>query len=202
MEDKNHPQAEAEHRVQLSLKWVAVIVTVIVLAPIISILLLNSYDSSRTFQPYVTYDYAIGVSSNSSDQFDVLCPFPVDEEGSLCTRAQGYLHIIGNATATNVSTEYGQALRVHGTGLVVITWSVKSTPPDPGEGYPGCRHLSLRDGSDARVYSDIAGVLFDLRYHWGYVYGNLGAEFVTYEIVGNLQAGWNFLPVDYSSAIA
>ena len=158
------------------------------------------------FHPYVYYSYAVAISPPSTDEFTVLCPFPANAQGQIAEHALQGLRVTGNATATNTSTEYGMALNVTGTGLVMLTWGSRAELPGPWEGYKDFRYLTLLGsqgyGSTANVFSGTAGVLLDLRFDFNHVYGNTGADFINYEIVTSLGPGWSSQHVDYHHAVA
>ena len=192
-------------------KRIMMIVVVVAIAVAVTIPLLYIFVSSKhlipsEFEPYVSYSYVVGISSNTSDEFTVLCPFPADVNGHILTRAVWSLRVTGNATAANVTTEHGEALEIRGTGLILITWNSRSELPGPWDGYKDHHYLTLLDGpgyaSTANVHSDAAKVLFNLNFDYDYVYGNLGADFINYEIVTTLEVGWNLLSVDYSHQVA
>lgn len=201
------PSSRGNTRIQWSTRRkAAVIVSVLVVAFVVSVPVVYFSESTWGFHPYVIYIYTLGIASNTSDQFKVLCPFPADAEGRVCPFALTLLRVTGNATTRNVTTEYGPALEVAGNGLVVITWNSRSTLPGPGDGYEDYRCLSLLDGTSyglgAHVYSQTAQTLFRLQFDYDYVYGNLGADFIKYEVADTLEAGWQILSVDYSHAVA
>lgn len=162
---------------------------------------------SERFESYVSYDYTVAVSSNASDEFTVLCPFPANGTGQIATEALHMLKTIGNATVTSVATEHGAALKIVGTGLVVVEFSSRSELPGLWEGYKDFFDLSLVEGSapygaEAHIYSDVANILFDLRFDYNSVFGQVGADFITYRIVSPLEAGWNMVDVDTNHLVA
>jgi len=163
-------------------------------------------ESPWFFSPYVDYSYTVAVVSDKADQFRVLCPFPANAEGEICSRALTSLSITGSANTAQVTTPYGQALEIVGSGLVMVTWNSHSELPGPWEGYKDYRYLSMTNGvgydANASIYSDSEDIQFGLRFHYEYVYGNVGADFISYEVVGTVNLDWNTLSVDYSHAVA
>lgn len=159
------------------------------------------------FDSYVKISYTVSIACNSSDQYRVLCPLPVDSEGCVWPLTQGYLDVTGNSTASIAMTEYGEALELIGNGVTIITMNIRSTLTDPFENLTRYWHLSLMEsntelGFRANLYSDHEDVLFGLVFDYDFVYGNCGANFICDECIGSLNNGWNTLSVDHSGGVA
>lgn len=153
------------------------------------------------FDSRVRISYTITVASNSSDQFRVLCPLPVDSEGVVWPLTLGYLHVTGNSTTALIATEYGEALEVVGNGIELITMNILTEPTGPYENLTHYQYLSMAEfstelGYHANLYSDTGDVQFGLAFRYAYIYANCGAVFVSKECLCSFSTGWNTVSVD------
>ncbi|MBE0518835.1 MAG: hypothetical protein IH630_06400 [Thermoplasmata archaeon] len=158
------------------------------------------------FDPYVSYNYAVAIASNSSDQYRVLCPFPSDAEGNISIVSLQYLRGSWGVEARQVTDQYGEALEVIGSGVVIVTLNIKSELPGPWENFTQYSYLSMTnlEGAihHANVYSNVSDVMFGILFSHSYVYGNLGADFVHYQCDGNLSSGWNSVVTSVDRAVS
>lgn len=188
-------------------KKASAVVVALVVASGIGLALLH-FAGSPIRERHVWYDYTVIIESNASDQFAVICSLPADGGGMVSSEMLTSLVIAGKATASRVTTWYGDGLLILGTGSVNITWNhYFSYRTSTQSYYKHYSNLSMLDGGygfglSAFVYSGGANVFFCLTYQYAHVYGNLGADFLDYNVTANLTTGWNVVPVDFVHAVA
>ncbi|HIH01749.1 TPA: hypothetical protein HA259_06725 [Thermoplasmata archaeon] len=159
------------------------------------------------FDPYVVYRYTLSVSSNSSEEYTVYCPFISDYGGVVCSEALSYLYYSFDSDVSIVSTERGDALEVVGSGVTLVSLDVRSELPGLWERFEEFSSLSLVEqpwhSGNASFHSTAGWLIVGLVFDFHYVYGSLGADFIRFETEGTLQdSGWSELPLDYSHAVS
>jgi len=156
---------------------------------------------------HVSYEYTVIIEPDVSGRFSVVCSLPASYDGSVDPDVLSSVVVEGNVTISKATSPYGDGLEIAGTGSAVITWSHHYTYRTSTQSiYDHYSNLSMLDIGYARgnafVYLEGANSSFSLSYHYSHVYGNVGADFLKYEVTGNLTAGWNFLSVDFDHAVS
>ncbi len=158
------------------------------------------------FDPYVSYDYVATIACNSSGPYKVLCPFPANVEGNISIVSLHYLRGSWGVEVRQVTDQYGEALEVIGSGVVIVTLNVKSGLPGPWENFTQYSFLSMTNPYGAihhsNVYSNVSDVMFGIVFSHSYVYGNVGADYVHYQCDGNLSSGWNSIVTSVDRAVS
>jgi hypothetical protein len=159
------------------------------------------------FDPYVVYRYTLSISSNSSEEYTVFCPFISDSDGVICSEALSHLHFSFDSDVSIVSTERGDALEVVGSGVTLVSLDVYSELPGLWERFKEFSSLSLTEqpwhSGNASFHSSSEWLIVGLVFDFHHVYGSLGADFLRFEIEGTLQeSGWSKLPLDFSHAVS
>lgn len=202
MELDSPEQPRPDRRPRARQNRVAVALIALLLVVVVSLALL--YWPTSPFRPrHVNYDYSVVIEADSSDEFLIICPLPADYVGTVCSDVVPSIGVEGNAIVTEVTTPYGDGLQVEGTGSAVITWTYSFTYRSSTQGvYDHYSNLSmLSDGYElygayAFIFSEDADTNLSLVYAYAHVYGTLGADWLRYQVSGNLTNGWNELPVD------
>ena len=158
--------------------------------------------TSALRERHVSYDYSVTI--DSSDAFVVVCPLPADSFGAVCPDVVPSVLVQGDASVSAIATPYGEGMEVEGTGQAVITWTYSYVYRWSTQSYADhYSNLSMltsgydSPGSTAFVSSEGADVNLSLSYAYDHVYGNVGADFLRYEMSGNLTAGWNSLHIEF-----
>lgn len=194
---QSHPQRQPRStRRRLTLVAVALLLSALV------ILALLYLPSSPFRERHVSYDYSVTIEA--SEAFIVACPLPADYLGAICPDVAPSVVIQGDASVSVVASSYGEALRIEGSGLVVVTWThsyvYRSSTQSLYDHYSNLSMLNCgysHFGLTAFVSSGDASVGFALAYSYSHVYGSLGADYLRYEITDDLVPGWNSLQVDF-----
>ena len=170
------------------------------------------WPSSRFGEVYVSYDYRVVIEPDSSEQFAVICSLPANHIGAVYPNVLSSMVVAGDVTISEVTTPYGDGLEVVGAGSVVIEWSHNFTYRESTQSmYDHYWNLSMLSVGflyvtpiilNASAHLEGAGTSFDLSYNYRNVYGNVGADSLVYDIIGNLTAGWNSLPVEFGAYVS
>lgn len=157
----------------------------------------------------VSYEYTVALECDPSSQFAVICPLPANHDGMTYPDDLAKMIVVGDVTISRATTPYGYGLEVVGNGSAVIEWSLRYIYRLGSQSlYDHYSELSiLQEGEEdlvmnAPVHLVGADISFSLNYGYVHVYGSVGADYLTYEVVGNLTAGWNTLPVDFDHAVS
>lgn len=157
----------------------------------------------------VSYEYTVAIEPLSSSQFTVICSLPMDYDGVTCPDDLTEMVVEGDVTVTKVTTAQGYGLEVVGNGSAVIEWSHRYIYRIGSQSvYDHYSKLSLtQEGTEdlamnATIYLEGSAASISLHYRYTHVYGNVGADYLTYEMAGNLTAGWNILSVDFDHAVS
>ncbi len=166
------------------------------------LLALLYWPASPFRERYVSYDYSVTI--DASEAFIVACPLPADYLGIICPDVIPSVIIQGDASVSAMATPHGEALKIEGVGSVAVTWThsyaYRSSTQSLYNHYSNLSMLNSGysdEGLTAFVSSDSPNVGFALAYAYDHVYGNLGADFLRYEMSGNLTDGWNSLDTEF-----
>lgn len=157
----------------------------------------------------MSYQYAVTIDTDASDQYAVICSLPADSQGVVYPDIVSLMSVSGDVVISESSTPYGVGLEVIGNGSAVMTWSFyyhyRTSTESVLDHYS---NLSMLDfgyyltGGKAFVCSDGVDVNISLAYSYSHVYGNVGADYRDYRIVGHLTDGWNEFPVNLISTVS
>jgi hypothetical protein len=148
---------------------------------IIAILICSSLTLSFVFNHEETdpYHYHITLNSNSTEEYSVACPVPVDISGNLCAHFIDDLQIEeGRAIIELNPAPYGPAITISGKGRIDISWNA-SLPISAENRFwymsmtSGDFHFGLEKNL-TWVYSDTANVSLSLSFSCEYRPGNPG----------------------------
>lgn len=165
------------------------------------------YPASPFRERHVSYEYTVIIEPDAVGQFAVVCSLPADYGGTVNPNVLSSMIVEGDVTISKVTTPYGDGLEVVGTGSAAITWGHHFTYRTSTQNmYDHCSNLSMLDigyrPGNAFVHLEGASASFSLMYSYSHVYGNLGADFLRYQVTGNLTTGWNTLPVDFRHMVS
>lgn len=190
-----HPRA-ARYRI-----YVAVVALMLVAAISLALLYLP-YSPFR--ERFVSYEYRVVIDTGASGEFIVICPLPADCLGTACPDVVPSVVVLGDVLVSEATTPFGEGLEIEGSGSAVITWTYnftyRSSTQSTSDHYS---NLSMLDSgynlleSNAFVSSEGANASLSLSYTYHHVYGSVGADFMRYELSGNLTTGWNSLLVEF-----
>jgi len=188
--------------------WKSIPVVAVALLIAFALVLTLLYSLETTFRErHVSYEYAVIIEPDASGQFTLVCSLPANYDGMAYPNVLSSMTVDGDVTISKVTTPYGDGLEVVGTGPTIITWShnftYRTSTQNIHDHYSNLTMLDIGyTRGNAYVYIEGPGANFSLSYHYDHVYGNVGADFLSYAVTGDLVAGWNTLSVDYDQAVA
>jgi hypothetical protein len=187
-------------------KKVYVGVVSVTLAAAVTLTLLY-WPGSPFRERYVSYDYSVTIEGSPSEEFEVTCSLPADNLGIPHPDVVYSVEVEGSASVSQVATPYGDGVKVVGTGSVELSWSLEFTYRTSTQSTADHYwNLSMLSGGpfpkNTFVGLEGSNVAFDLNYRYNHIYGSLGADFLRYQVAGNLTDGWNSVYVDFDWVVS